>query len=108
VLCDGPVIEPENLCFEQSSAPVMPAASPPAMAVTVPEAVSAATPAAAALAGQLQLTEQQIIIDALRGSNGSRLRVAERLGISPRTLRYKLARMRAAGVQLQQLAGHAA
>jgi two-component system, response regulator FlrC len=95
VLCDGPVIEPENLCFEQSSAPVMPAASPPAMAVTVPEAVSAATPAAAALAGQLQLTEQQIIIDALRGSNGSRLRVAERLGISPRTLRYKLARMRA-------------
>jgi two-component system response regulator FlrC len=118
VLCDGPVIEPEHLCFEQNTAPAVAPASTiaHAMPVSAPELLpapgvaqaSAAAPGAAPLAGQLQLTEQQIIIDALRGSNGSRLRVAERLGISPRTLRYKLARMRAAGVQLQQLAGSAA
>ena len=102
------MIEPEHLCFEQTTALAIPAASPPAMPVIVHEPISVVTAAAAALAGQLQLTAQQIIIDALRGSNGSRLRVAERLGISPRTLRYKLARMRAAGVQLQQLAGSTA
>ena len=39
---------------------------------------------------------------------GSRERIAERLGISPRTLRYKLARMRAAGVDLAAVAGSAA
>jgi two-component system response regulator FlrC len=101
VLCDGPVIEPEHLCFEQTAAP---ARVVPAAAVTSTAPATESAP----LAGQLQLTEQQIIIDALRGSNGSRMRVAERLGISPRTLRYKLARMRAAGVQLQQAVGNAA
>jgi two-component system, response regulator FlrC len=107
VLCDGPVIEPEHLCFEQLAAIASAATTVPAIVTRATPAV-APEPGAAALAGQLQLTEQQIIIDALRGSNGSRLRVAERLGISPRTLRYKLARMRAAGIELQQLAGSAA
>ena len=43
-------------------------------------------------------TEQNMILEALRRDHGSRERMAERLGISPRTLRYKLARLRAAGV----------
>jgi two-component system response regulator FlrC len=59
--------------------------------------VEAILPVEAPLADSLALTEQQIILEALRGME-SRQRVAERLGISPRTLRYKLARMRAAGV----------
>jgi two-component system response regulator FlrC len=59
------------------------------------------------LASSLAVAEQQIILDALRNA-GSRERVAERLGISPRTLRYKLARMRAAGVNLAAVAGSAA
>ncbi|MCC7464338.1 MAG: sigma-54-dependent Fis family transcriptional regulator [Gammaproteobacteria bacterium] len=61
----------------------------------------------APLASTLAHTEQQLILEALR-STGSRARVAARLGISPRTLRYKLARMRAAGVDLATLAGSVA
>ena len=48
----------------------------------------------------LRSHEQEMIIDALRAGNGSRKFAAEKLGISPRTLRYKLARMREDGVQL--------
>ena len=54
----------------------------------------------AALQDNLKHREQQIIIDALTASNGNRAAVAEKLGISPRTLRYKLAGLRKAGVAL--------
>ena len=54
----------------------------------------------AALQDNLKHREQQIIIDALTASSGNRAAVAEKLGISPRTLRYKLARLRKAGVAL--------
>ena len=43
--------------------------------------------------------EKDLIISALRAKN-NRKEVAEKLGISPRTLRYKLARLRDAGVAL--------
>ncbi len=42
--------------------------------------------------------EFQLIIDAMRQHGGKRAAVAEALGISPRTLRYKLARMREQGI----------
>lgn len=44
--------------------------------------------------------EYTIIIDTLRSLNGKRAETAEKLGISPRTLRYKLARMREAGINI--------
>jgi len=44
--------------------------------------------------------EQQIIVETLRSLGGSRRAAAERLGISERTLRYKLAKLREAGVEL--------
>ncbi len=44
--------------------------------------------------------EFQLIIDALKKTNGKKKDVAEELGISPRTLRYKLAKMRELGIQL--------
>ncbi len=50
--------------------------------------------------GDLKSNEQRIILDVLRDERGSRKRTAERLGISPRTLRYKLAKMRDSGIQL--------
>lgn len=52
------------------------------------------------LESELKQQEFQIIIDALRTCNGSRKEVAERLGISARTLRYKLAKMRENGIEL--------
>ncbi|WP_028110189.1 sigma-54-dependent transcriptional regulator [Ferrimonas futtsuensis] len=52
------------------------------------------------LGDELKLQEHQIIVDALEQNGGSRKAVAEQLGISPRTLRYKLAKMRDMGIEL--------
>ena len=52
------------------------------------------------LGNELKLQEHQIILDTLNACHGSRKDVAERLGISPRTLRYKIARMRDSGIQI--------
>jgi two-component system response regulator FlrC len=54
----------------------------------------------ALLGSELKLQEHQIILDTLNACQGSRKAVAERLGISPRTLRYKIARMRDSGIQI--------
>ena len=55
-------------------------------------------------AGQLQNDlrdrEAQVILDTLKAYNGSRKQTAEKLGISPRTLRYKLARLRDSGAAI--------
>lgn len=53
-----------------------------------------------ALEGDLQRREFEIIVDTLKNERGSRKNTAERLGISPRTLRYKLARMRDEGINI--------
>jgi len=53
----------------------------------------------------LKLKERELIIAALVAGNGSRKDVASRLGISPRTLRYKLARLRDAGIDIPGSAG---
>lgn len=52
------------------------------------------------LGSELKIQEHQIILDTLQACEGSRKAVAERLGISPRTLRYKIARMRDSGIQI--------
>jgi two-component system response regulator FlrC len=44
--------------------------------------------------------ENRIILDALESCHGKRKAVAEKLGISPRTLRYKLAKMREQGIEV--------
>jgi two-component system response regulator FlrC len=52
------------------------------------------------LGSELKLQEHQIILDTLHACHGSRKAVAERLGISPRTLRYKIAKMRDSGIEI--------
>ncbi len=69
------------------------------------EAATQATeagPAPNGLHDDLARSEQRLILEALEAGAGSRKRAAERLGISPRTLRYKLARMRAAGIAIPE------
>jgi len=56
---------------------------------------------AGALGEDLRRREFQMIIDTLRAERGRRKEAAERLGISPRTLRYKLAQMRDAGMDVE-------
>lgn len=52
------------------------------------------------LTDELKQKEWNVIINTIQAVNGSRKKAAERLGISQRTLRYKLARMRDAGIEL--------
>ena len=50
------------------------------------------------LTGDLKEREWNLILGAIKSAKGSRKMTAEKLGISERTLRYKLARMRDAGI----------
>ncbi len=52
------------------------------------------------LGSDLKSTEQQIILQKLAENDGNRQKVAEALGISARTLRYKLAKMREQGLSV--------
>lgn len=52
------------------------------------------------LGSELRQQEHQIILDTLQSCNGKRKDVAQMLGISPRTLRYKLAKMREQGIEV--------
>ncbi|MGI2124302.1 sigma-54-dependent transcriptional regulator [Shewanella baltica] len=52
------------------------------------------------LGEELKAQEHVIILETLNQCQGSRKLVAEKLGISARTLRYKMARMRDMGIQL--------
>ncbi|MCB1760772.1 MAG: sigma-54-dependent Fis family transcriptional regulator [Gammaproteobacteria bacterium] len=84
ILCSGEELTPEHLQFE-----------------TEPVAGNdAAESLEQDLNANLRVAEEQIILDALREGNGSRKCAAERLGISQRTLRYKIARLRDAGVAI--------
>lgn len=71
-----------------------------------PEVSTAAAPIAdeklapERLGSELKQQEQQIILDMLQRCQGKRKDVAEKLGISARTLRYKLAQMREQGIEL--------
>jgi two-component system response regulator FlrC len=85
LLSDGePRIEPHHLALTDE-----PAREP-----------AAAAPPSADLAGELWEEETRRIITALTTHKGIRKQAAEQLGISDRTLRYKLSKMRAAGVRV--------
>ncbi len=123
VLAEGPVIGPQHISFESIGASLPPAGPAPrpapgaavvaGLAGDGADAASGADASAAEegdagaavaalrasdLAGTRAAAEYELILRTLRDGADSRERVAERLGISPRTLRYKLARMRAAGI----------
>ena len=127
ILVNGPVIGPEHIQFELvnetcvpsdtgtfrtfSSANGMPQRQPAQVAPALPAGAGdawlarasassqTAAPIDASLARNLGNAEKDLILEALR-SGSPRREVAERLGISPRTLRHKLARLREAGVEV--------
>lgn len=87
VLQRGNFIDVDDILFEHID---MPSVSAKSNKDDAPEGLS----------GDLKSREQDIILESLRESSGSRKKTSEKLGISPRTLRYKLARMREAGIQI--------
>lgn len=104
ILQQGGLVQPHDLCLTtplgMAMAPVAPIPAPlAAPLVSLPPA--AALVEASALGDDLRRHEFQMIIDTLRSERGRRKEAAERLGISPRTLRYKLAQMRDAGMDVE-------
>lgn len=61
-------------------------------------AIACPADACGSLGDDLRRQEFRIIIDTLKRERGRRNKAAEQLGISPRTLRYKLAQMREFGI----------
>jgi len=117
ILANGAVIQPEHVHLEIDGLDSLPAALAAASKAArefvseprrvVPESVRrvanvnvAGDGGRSGLSDSLSTAERDLIIEALRSDNGNRQAAAKRLGISPRTLRYKLQRLREAGVVL--------
>ncbi len=94
ILQQSGLIEAADFCLVGSVA----YAPLPAVA---PASTAAPVESAGALGDDLRRREFEMIIDTLRAERGRRKEAAERLGISPRTLRYKLAQMRDAGMDVE-------
>lgn len=89
ILCNGETVDSSDLMIDM-------AASLPVHTTSQP----AEEDDNSKLGSELRQQEHQIILDTLEACNSKRKEVAEKLGISPRTLRYKLARMRDDGIEL--------
>jgi two-component system, response regulator FlrC len=89
---DGPLMA--EAFAQATAAPVVPAAAAPAPVVP---AYVAAPVAPIDLDSAVKASELQVIMAAIE-STDSRMEAAAKLGISPRTLRYKLAQMRTRGM----------
>ena len=94
LFASGDTIEAEHIVFDRAisftfvATPVKPSA--PVMAA----------PTDATLGKVVQMSEFQAIRDTLSACNGSRIETARRLGISERTLRYRLAKAREQGEEI--------
>ncbi|WP_322110983.1 sigma-54 interaction domain-containing protein [Steroidobacter gossypii] len=108
ILANGAVIQPEHIHLEIEGLEALPAALAAASQTvrdfvaapqrpTTQEGVRKSSTAEGGLSDSLSSAERDLILDALRSDGGNRQAAARRLGISPRTLRYKLQRLREAG-----------
>ena len=91
---DAVTITPDHIVFDSTARLVPVAADEP----TVIE------PLARKLSSVVQLSEARAIIATLEACGGNRLRAARELGISERTLRYRLASFRDAGIEIGRTA----
>ncbi len=90
VLADGgATIGAEHIVFDQ-----------PARLVAVETPASDPSPGSGKLSNIVQLSEARAIIETLTACGGNRLAAARELGISERTLRYRLASFREAGIEV--------
>lgn len=105
ILQQGGHIRPDDLCLETLSGLVAQESFP---AGEPRQDLPMSTPAQSgegvgALGEDLRRREFELILETLRSERGRRKETADRLGISARTLRYKLAQMRDAGMDVESL-----
>lgn len=101
ILQQGGLIRPEDLCLTSTAGFAALARSSAASIAPVYPSLAASTGSAetaGALGEDLRRREFEVILETLRAERGRRKETADRLGISARTLRYKLAQMRDAGM----------
>ncbi|MBI6948418.1 sigma-54-dependent transcriptional regulator [Pseudomonas koreensis] len=99
ILQQGGLIQPQDFCL--TGAVTFGAAPSVAPVQPLVREIEVEAESAGALGDDLRRREFQMIIDTLRTERGRRKEAAEKLGISPRTLRYKLAQMRDAGMDVE-------
>jgi two-component system response regulator FlrC len=92
-------IRPEHIQFDGSARLVMEEAPKPALVSEVDLAP------ARKLANIVQISEAKAILETLAACGGNRLAAARQLGISERTLRYRLASFREAGLPVAAIGG---
>ncbi len=106
ILAPGDVVAAEHLLLSNSSIPLMPVTAPSdvqVVASAVPSALTFSAPpaqvtvSAGVASANMKDLERQHILDTLAKVGGSRKKAIELLGISERTLRYKLAQYREEG-----------
>ena len=90
-----PEIRPEHIHFD-SVARLLPTPAAPDLMESQPAAQDSQR--ARRLANIVQISEAKAIMETLAACNGSRVAAAKALGISERTLRYRLASFRDAGI----------
>jgi len=96
ILQAGSEVQPEDFGLQWlTTGPVL---APTAAPMVEPLNLEGARP----LDADLRDHEFQVILDTLKAERGRRKETAERLGISARTLRYKLAQMRDAGLDVER------
>ncbi|WP_419807836.1 sigma-54 interaction domain-containing protein [Sphingomonas sp.] len=98
LFAEGATIEAGHIVFDRSISFTF-VATPAALPI-MPAPVDAA--AQQSLGKVVQMSEFQAIRETLSACNGSRIETARRLGISERTLRYRLARAREQGEDIVQ------
>lgn len=95
-----PVVDAVELADTEMDVVQLATSAPTLPVESVIELQSVTEPVAEVLGQGLKQQEQKIILEALHTCRGKRKDVAELLGISPRTLRYKIARMKDQGIAL--------
>lgn len=98
ILQGGEQIGVQDIHFE--SARTVPAATRTVVREVTASPVAPDATGNDSLGDELRHKEWHVIVNTIKAVNGSRKRAAERLGISQRTLRYKLARMRDEGIAI--------
>ncbi|AGA89138.1 response regulator with CheY-like receiver, AAA-type ATPase, and DNA-binding domains [Thioflavicoccus mobilis 8321] len=94
ILCGEGWIDAPEICIEPA---IVSSRLDPRHQGIAPAGAVVAPPA---LNKDLRTRERDLIVDALQATNGNRGAAARRLGVSPRTLRYRIARLRRLGVSL--------
>ena len=97
IMQQGSIISAQDLCIQPAAMQQSVNLSTAASFTSSPESN---TETSGQLGGDLKQREYQLIIEALKATSGSRKEASEKLGISPRTLRYKLAQMRDSGMDV--------